>query len=234
MSRTLGGAWLCDRCRRLSARRGAPAPRRHRCRTRDRRLVAARDRLAGARRAARHPLASTAAARCARASKRHRGDRPRGRHLARPGPHGLGAAGGRAPAAQDPRAAKRDRRAAPGVLSSGREILEVVQDPAGAPRPIGPARLWGLALRRRAISSDSVAALGDRRQPDPRRGSARSPDRERCAASAGLAIPVALISRPAGRRSSAGARSSAADREGGLDRRLLLAPLGQRSAASRR
>lgn len=74
----------------------------------------------------------------------------------------------------------------------GAEILEVVQEPASAAARDRPARLWGLAL----VASDlerSVAALADNVspirpavQPDRRIASLRK--------SAGLAIPLALMS----------------------------------------
>lgn len=79
----------------------------------------------------------------------------------------------------------------------GAEILEVVQDPAGASQPDRPARLWGLAL----LSDDlelTVAALGDRVseiRPAVQGGRRIATVRR----AAGLSVPVALISRPAGR-----------------------------------
>jgi hypothetical protein len=73
----------------------------------------------------------------------------------------------------------------------GAEILEVVQDPAGASQPDRPARLWGLALRCGDLEL-TAAALGERLgeirpavQPGRRIATIRR--------SAGLSVPVALI-----------------------------------------
>jgi hypothetical protein len=80
----------------------------------------------------------------------------------------------------------------------GAEILEVVQQPGDGADRAGPARLWGLAL----VTSDlerSVAALGHNVsaiRPAVQRGRRIASLRR----SAGLAIPVALISpEPGGR-----------------------------------
>lgn len=78
----------------------------------------------------------------------------------------------------------------------GAEILEVVPDPDGASDRDRPARLWGLALASEDLEH-TVAALGhdaspirDAVQPGRRIASVRR--------SAGLAVPVALISRSGG------------------------------------
>lgn len=83
-------------------------------------------------------------------------------------------------------------------LRLGAEILEVVQDPDGASDRDRPARMWGLALATEDLER-TVAALGDNAssiraavQPGRRIASVRR--------SAGLAVPVALISRRTGER----------------------------------
>ncbi|HXW58571.1 MAG TPA: hypothetical protein VEJ23_03740 [Solirubrobacteraceae bacterium] len=78
----------------------------------------------------------------------------------------------------------------------GDEILEVVQDPSGTSPPDRPAHLWGLALLANDLEG-TVASLGDRVsetrpavQPGRRIATVRP--------SAGLSVPMALISRRRG------------------------------------
>jgi hypothetical protein len=85
----------------------------------------------------------------------------------------------------------------------GREILEVVQAPEKIVRETGcdqPARFWGLALLADDLDETlryfmpHVSAIGDAVQPGRRIATVRR--------SAGLAVPVALLSRVEGRDSS--------------------------------